>query len=105
MGMIRSGGCVSVNGSIDMVEEGEAIQRGRDRLGSWVHINVAKFSKAKCKVVHLVQGNPKDEYRLSEEWIESRRTLESLLKNSMKANSVSPECQMYAGLHQKKQDQ
>lgn len=86
--------------SIDMVEEGEAVQRDRDRLESWVHMNVVK---AKCKVLHLVQSNPKDEYRLSEEWIERRRTLESLLmKNSMRANSVSPECQLYAGLHQKK---
>lgn len=86
--------------SIDMVEEGEAVQRDRDGLESWVHMNVVK---AKCKVLHLVQGNPKDEYRLSEEWIESRRTLESLLmKNSMRANSVSSECQLYAGLHQKK---
>ena len=34
-------------------------------------MNVVKFSKAKCKVLQHVQGNPRDEYRLSEEWIES----------------------------------
>jgi len=30
-----------------------------------------KLSKAKCKVLHLGQGNPKRKYRLGGEWIES----------------------------------
>lgn len=62
-----------MSGTTDMVEGGEAIQRDEDRLESWVHMNVAKFSKAKCKILHLVQVNPKDDYRFSAEWIESRR--------------------------------
>ncbi|PKU33591.1 hypothetical protein llap_16105 [Limosa lapponica baueri] len=30
-----------------------------------------KFNNAKCRVLHISQGNSKHKYRLGEEWIES----------------------------------
>ncbi|GAB0205910.1 cAMP-dependent protein kinase inhibitor alpha [Grus japonensis] len=42
-----------------------------DRLEWWAHANHMKFSKARCKVLHMGQCNPKHNYRLGNEWIES----------------------------------
>ncbi|GAB0203730.1 mitochondrial enolase superfamily member 1 [Grus japonensis] len=39
--------------------------------GEWACANCMKFNKAKCKVLHMGQCNPKHNYRLGREWIES----------------------------------
>ncbi|GAB0188396.1 mitochondrial enolase superfamily member 1 [Grus japonensis] len=58
-------------GVVNTLEGKDAIQRDLDRLERWACVNHMKFNKAKCKVLHVGQRNPKHDYSLGEEWIES----------------------------------
>jgi len=59
-----------LSGAVDMPEGRHVIQWDLDRLERWACADLMNFNKAKCKVMHLGQGNPKHKYRLGRELIE-----------------------------------
>ncbi|GAB0189935.1 cAMP-dependent protein kinase inhibitor alpha [Grus japonensis] len=58
-------------GVVNTLEGRDAIQRDLDRLERWACANCMKFNKAKHKVLHVGRHNPKHNYRLHGQWIES----------------------------------
>ncbi|KAJ7405560.1 hypothetical protein BTVI_68794 [Pitangus sulphuratus] len=85
-----------LSGGADKPEGCAAIQWDFDRLKSWVDRNPEKFNKGKCRVLHLGMNNPKYQYRLGADLLESssaEKSLGVLVDNKL---TMSPRCAVEA---------
>ena len=81
-----------LSGAVNTLEGRDAIQSDLDKLKEWANVNLVKFNKAKCKVLHLGRGNPWYQYRLEDECVESSPVEKDLriLVDSDRASLTNP---------------
>ena len=60
-----------LGGVVSTPEGWNAIQRDLDKLKTWVHVNLVRFTKAKCRVLQLGWGKLWYQYWLVDEGVES----------------------------------
>ena len=69
--LIKSADNIQLSGAVDTPEGLDAIQSDMHKLEKWACVNLMKFNKAKCKLLHLGWGSPQHQHRLGYDVIEN----------------------------------
>ncbi|KAK4825600.1 hypothetical protein QYF61_001280 [Mycteria americana] len=91
-------GNTKLGGSVDLLEGRRALQRDLDRLDQWAKASCMRFSEAKCRVLHLGHNNPRQCYRLGEEWLESCLAEKDLGVNTVASRTREVIVPLYSAL-------
>ena len=84
------------SGAVDSAEGRDAIQRDLDKCKRWALVNLMKFHKAMCKILHLGPGNPRYVYNWGEELLESSPVEKDFRVLVDEKPNPSPQCVLAA---------
>ena len=60
-----------LNGAVDAIQGGDAVPWDLNKLEKWAHMDLMRFNKAECKVLHLGWDNHRYVYRQGEKHLDS----------------------------------